>query len=57
MNKHLPNSATTPFDAAAFLCDPDARIEFLRDALESGNAGYIANAREVVARAARRTDG
>lgn len=43
---------TSLFDAAKYLGDPDARAEFLRDALETGDAGYIAHAKDVIARAA-----
>lgn len=42
---------TTPFDAAKYLGTPEAQEEFLRDALESGDAGYIAHALGVIARA------
>jgi len=47
---------TTPFRAEAFLGTPESRAEFLLDALETGHSGYIANAREIVARAARNAD-
>ena len=41
---------TTEFDAAKHLISPGAQAELLSDALESGDAGYIANAIAVVAR-------
>lgn len=33
---------TTPFDAAKYIRTPEAVIDFLNDALESGHAPYIA---------------
>ena len=42
---------TIPFDAARFLGSAEAQAELLNDALGSGDAGYIANALGVVARA------
>ena len=42
---------TRKFDAARYLGSPRAQIELLNDALESGNAAYIANALGVIARA------
>jgi probable addiction module antidote protein len=42
---------TLPFDAARYLGSAEGQAELLNDALESGNAGYIANALGVVARA------
>lgn len=42
---------TKPFDAAGYLNTAEARDEFLRDALETGDAGYIAHAETVVAQA------
>lgn len=47
---------TTPFDAARFLASPEAQAELLSDALESGDAGYIANALGVIARARGMTE-
>lgn len=41
----------TRFDAAEHLDTEEAQTEFLNDALESGDAGYIAHALGVVARA------
>lgn len=32
----------TPFDAAKYITGPEDVIDFLNDAFESGNAGYIA---------------
>lgn len=42
---------TFPFDAAEHLADPGAQAEFLADALESGDANYVAHALGIVARA------
>lgn len=42
---------TTEFDAAKFLSRPEAQNELLADAIKSGEAGYIANALGVIARA------
>lgn len=42
---------TTPFDAAKHLGTPEAQAEFLRDALDTGDAGYIAHALGVIVRA------
>jgi len=42
---------TIPFDAARYLGSAEAQAELLTDALESGNAGYVANALGVIARA------
>ena len=47
---------TTSFDAARYLTTPEAQAELLSDALESGDAGYIANALGVIARARGMTD-
>lgn len=47
---------TTSFDAARYLTAPDAQAELLSDALESGDAGYIANALGVIARARGMSD-
>ena len=41
----------TPFDAADYLERDSSQIHLLRDAFESGHAGYIANAIGAVARA------
>jgi probable addiction module antidote protein len=41
---------TTPFDGAKYIRTPEAVIELLNDALESGHAGYIANAVGAIAR-------
>lgn len=42
---------TTPFDAARYLRSRESQAELLTDAFETGNAGYIANALGVIARA------
>ncbi|WP_307275629.1 addiction module antidote protein [Labrys wisconsinensis] len=42
---------TFPFDAAHYLTDPEAQAELLTDAIESGDANYIAVALGTVARA------
>ena len=41
----------TEFDPAEYLDTPEAIVEFMNDALETGDAGYIAKALGVVARA------
>jgi hypothetical protein len=43
---------TVPFDAAVYLTDAEAQLELLTDALQSGDAGYIAAAIGTVAREA-----
>lgn len=47
---------TIPFDAAEMLDTPEAQAEFLSDALESGDAGYIAHALGIIARARGMTE-
>ncbi len=47
---------TEPFDAARYLDTPESQAELLTDALESGDAGYIANALGIIARARGMTD-
>lgn len=42
---------TVPFDAAEYLTTAEAQAELISDALESGNANYVAHALGVVARA------
>ena len=42
---------TVPFDAAEYLDTPQSQAELITDALESGDAAYIAQAIGVVARA------
>lgn len=42
---------TRPFDPARYLKSPKAQAELLADAVESGDAGYIATALGVIARA------
>src|SRR5690606_28367332 len=41
----------TPFDPAAHLADDDAQAGFLSEALATADAGYIAHANGVIARA------
>ncbi|MGR4863666.1 addiction module antidote protein [Caulobacter sp. LARHSG274] len=41
---------TTRFDAAKYIDTPEAVIAFLEDALESGDAGYVAHALGILAR-------
>lgn len=43
--------ATSPFDASEFLTNPDAQAELISDALDTGDAAYIAHALGVVAKA------
>jgi probable addiction module antidote protein len=47
---------TVPFDAAEFLGAGEDQAELLADAFASGDAGYIANALGVVARAKGMTE-
>lgn len=42
---------TIPFDAAEFLNDAESQAELVADAFDSGDAGYIAHALGIVARA------
>jgi probable addiction module antidote protein len=42
---------TIPFDTSEFVGTPEAEAELLADALETGDASYIAHALGVVARA------
>ncbi|MBN9071326.1 MAG: putative addiction module antidote protein [Rhizobiales bacterium] len=42
---------TTQFDAAKYLDTPESQAELISDALESGDAQYLAHALGVVARA------
>ena len=46
----------TEFDPAEYLTSPEAIAEFMSDALETGDAGYIAKAMGVVARAKGMTE-
>lgn len=46
----------TDFDPAEYLASPEAIAEFMSDALETGDAGYIAKAMGVVARARGMTE-
>jgi probable addiction module antidote protein len=47
---------TPPFDAARYFVSPEAQAELLSDAMQSGDAGYIANALGVIARARGMTE-
>ena len=47
---------TIAFDAARYIGSPDSQAELLTDALETGDAGYIANALGVIARARGMTE-
>jgi len=47
---------TEPFDPAKYLESPEAQKELLDDALESGEAAYIAHALGIIARAKGMTD-
>jgi len=42
---------TTPFDVAEYIDTPEDAAYLVADAIESGHAGYIANALGIVARA------
>jgi DNA-binding phage protein len=47
---------TEPFDAVLYLTAPEAQADLLRDALASGDAGYVDLALAVVARARSAAD-
>jgi len=47
---------TLPFDPARHLTSPEAQAELLSDAMQTGDAGYIANALGVIARARGMTE-
>jgi probable addiction module antidote protein len=47
---------TEPFDAAPYLARPEAQEDLLNDALASGDAGYVARALGVIARARGMTE-
>ncbi len=47
---------TVPFDAAPYLADEASQLALLADALESGEAAYIASAIGTIARARGMTD-
>jgi probable addiction module antidote protein len=47
----MATTRTLPFDAADHLADPADQADLLNDALETGNAAYIANALGTIARA------
>ena len=47
---------TFPFDAAEYLTDTQSQTELLTDALETGDAAYIANALGIIARARGMTE-
>jgi probable addiction module antidote protein len=47
---------TERFDAAPYLARPEAQEELLNDALASGDAGYVAQALGVIARARGMTE-
>lgn len=42
---------TEPFDAARYLDSAEAQTELLNDALASGDAAYVAQAFDIIARA------
>lgn len=46
----MTSIVTTPFDGAKYIRSPEAVIELLSDALESGESGYVAAALGVIAR-------
>ena len=45
-----------PYDPARHLTSPEAQAELLSDAMQTGDAGYIANALGVIARARGMTE-
>ena len=48
--------STTPFDAAPYLTTAEAAAAFITDALDTDNAGHVAEALGVVARAQGMTE-
>jgi DNA-binding phage protein len=42
---------TTSFDPAAYIETPEAAVAYIDDALATGDAAFIADARDVLARA------
>lgn len=50
------SNETLPFDAAKYLDTPESQAELITDALESGDAKYLAHALGVVARAKGMTE-
>lgn len=42
---------TRPFDASIYLDDAEGQADLLNDALQSGHAGYVADALGIIARA------
>lgn len=50
------STETLPFDAAKYLDTPESQAELITDALESGDAKYLAHALGVVARARGMTE-
>jgi probable addiction module antidote protein len=49
-------TVTIPYDPAEYLGDPEDQTELLNDALDTGNAVYIANALGIIARARGMSD-
>ena len=49
-------AAIEPFDSARYLASPESQAELLNDALASGDAGYVAQALGVIARARGMTE-
>jgi probable addiction module antidote protein len=47
----MDKAPTTPFDAAEYLDTPEAVSEFLADAFESANIGFIMHALGIAAKA------
>ena len=45
------NVKTSPFDVAQYIDTPEAEAELLRDAFETCDAGYVAHALGIIARA------
>ncbi|HEX8583042.1 MAG TPA: addiction module antidote protein [Allosphingosinicella sp.] len=53
---HSPTTTTTPYHPDEFLDDAESQAELLNDALESGHAGYVADALGIIARARGMTE-
>ena len=48
---------TYAFDPAQFLTDPQSQAELLQDAMDTGDATYLAHAKTTIARAKARLAG
>ena len=56
MTAGLRPTQTIPFDPTVYFSTDDAQLSLIRDALDSGDAGYIANAIGMIAKARGMTE-